>query len=137
MRPPLKAWLVLCASATLLAVATVAGAQSQGVPEAPPAPPSGPPNSVVEVDRNVDSVADYRVIYDRAGMLAEEDMDFNFDGKMDTFYYYKSGVLVREEIDTNFDGKVDLWIYIVDGKYVQRYEQDTDGDGKPDRVRNF
>jgi hypothetical protein len=107
------------------------------VPQAPPLPPAGTPGSVSELDRNGDGVMDYRVVYDRSGMVSEEDMDYNYDGKMDTFYYYARGILQREEIDTNNDGKVDIWVTILDGTYVQRYEQDTDGDGTPDRVRDF
>jgi hypothetical protein len=137
MRTLHRAAFLLFASAALLGAGAVSSAQSRAVPQAPPTPPAGSPGSTVELDRDGDGVIDYRVIYDRSGLPAEEDMDYNNDGKMDTFYYYTRGVLQRVEIDSNNDGKVDIWVTILDGKYIQRYEQDTDGDGKPDRVRDF
>jgi hypothetical protein len=110
---------------------------SPNVPAAPPLPTLGAPNAIVELDLNSDGQVDYRVVYDAKGNLAREELDFNYDGVMDTFYYYANGVLARQEIDTKSIGRIDLWIYLVDGLYVQRYERDTDGDGKPDVVRNF
>jgi hypothetical protein len=106
---------------------------------APPnlASPVGPPGSTVELDRDGDNVIDYRATYDDTGKVLREELDYNFDGKMDTFYYYKEGVLQRVEIDSKFCGKVDIWVYLLDGKYVQRYERDTTGDGKADFVRDF
>ncbi len=56
---------------------------------------------------------------------------------MDTFYYYTGGVLQRVEIDSHFNGKVDIWITILDGTYIQKWEQDTTGDGKPDVVHDY
>jgi hypothetical protein len=107
---------------------------------APPVPtpllPQGAPNGTVELDRNGDGVVDYRVYYDAKGRVAREELDFNFDGKMDTFYYYEDGVLQREELDTHLDGKIDLIVYLLDGKYVKGYER-LDGNGKPYLVRDF
>jgi hypothetical protein len=126
---PFVALLALCARP--------APGQSIAGPQAPPVPAEGPPNGVVELDRNDDHVVDYRIYYDRSGMVSREEMDYDLDGAMDTFFFYSSGVLQREEIDSNGDGKADIWIYLIDGKYIQRYERDTDGDGKPDTVRVF
>jgi hypothetical protein len=137
MRTLHRAALMLAATGAILAVGSVASAQSRAVPQAPPAPPAGAPGSTVEIDRNGNGIIDYRVIYDRNGKVAEEDLDYNDDGKMDTFYYYTNGVLQRVEIDSHFSGKVDIWITILDGKYIQKWEQDTNGDGKPDLVRDF
>ena len=132
--------LAATAAAVVLWLAGPAGAsfaQSSAAPQAPPLAPPGTPNGTVEIDRNGDGVIDYRVVYDRRGAVSREEMDFNYDGVMDTFYYYANGVLQREEIDSNNDGKIDIWVYLVDGTYVLRYERDTDGDGKPDFVRDF
>jgi hypothetical protein len=129
--------LCLLAAAGLSALDKTAPG-SVAVPPAPaPLLPRGAPNGFIELDRNADGVNDYRVYYDAKGKVAREELDFNFDGKMDTFYYYKDGVLQREELDTHFDGRIDITVYLLDGTYVQRYERDMDGDGKPDVVRDF
>jgi len=39
------------------------------------------------------------------------------------------------EIDSGFNGKIDIWIYLLEGKYIQRYERDTTGSGKPTSSR--
>jgi hypothetical protein len=97
----------------------------------------GSPDSAVELDRDADAAVDYRVVYDRSGVVTREEMDYDFNGVMDTFFYYANGVLQKEEVDSDGDGRVDIWIYLINGTYVQRYERDTDGDGKPDLVREF
>lgn len=116
------------------AVATLATA----APPAPPAPSALPRAApAMESDRNEDGEVDYLLFLDGQGNTEHEEFDFNFDGAMDDFYYYEKGVLVREEIDSDFDGKVDIWVYLLDGKYIERYERDLDGDGKPDQAKVF
>ncbi len=111
--------------------------QIPSCPAASRAEPRGVPNSIVESDSTGNGVIDYRVYYDQGGKVAREEMDFSHRGRMDTFYYYQDGVLQRVEIDSKGTGKIDIWVYLVDGRYVQRYERDTTGSGKPDLVRNF
>jgi hypothetical protein len=106
------------------------------LPAAPQAPRQGAPNGVVE-DRGDNGAVYYRVFYDQRGKVEHEELDYRHSGRMDTFYYYKDGVLQRVEIDSKGTGKIDIWVYLVDGKYIQRYERDTTGSGKPDVVRNF
>ncbi len=107
------------------------------IPAAPQAKPRGAPNSIVESDSTGSGVIDYRVYYDQRGKVSQEEMDYNHRGRMDTFYYYKDGILQRVEIDSKGTGKIDIWVYLADGTYVQRYERDTTGSGKPDLVRTF
>jgi hypothetical protein len=129
--------------------------QAQGGPGAPPAgqlsrafrdqfgggagapSPVGEKNSVVHNDSDGDGSPDYALYYDAAGALSREELDFNLDGKMDDIRHYRGGVPVREEIDSDFDGRVDIWVHILEGTFIERYERDTDGDGKPDLVRNW
>jgi hypothetical protein len=107
------------------------------VPVAPSAVTRGTPNGAVELDRDGDGKIDYRVVYDQSGLVSREELDFNNDGRMDTFYSYKAGVLDKVEIDSKNNGTIDIRVYLLNGTYVQRYERDTDGDGKPDLVRTF
>ncbi len=131
-------WRALLVAAALTLAAGSAIAQTASPVQAPAAPAKGVPGSTVDIDTRGDGVIDYRVSYDRNGNVASEELDYDHDGVMDTFFFYKEGVLEHEEIATSGHGKVDLWIYLTpDGKYVQRYERDTNGDGKPDVVRTF
>ena len=89
------------------------------------------------IDRNSDGVPDYLVRTDGSSRKLYEEFDYNYDGKMDDFYYYQIGKLIRHEADTNYDGRVDLWVFLVDGVYIQGFERDTDFDGTVDVVRKF
>jgi hypothetical protein len=93
--------------------------------------------SWMKSDRDEDGNTDYAVQLDRKGNLKKEVMDFNYDGYMDDFYFFEEGKLVREEIDSNFDNKIDIWVYVTDNVYIERYERDTDFDGEIDEVTDF
>ncbi len=93
--------------------------------------------SSLETDRDNDGTIDYLLGFDESGKKIYEELDFNYDGKMDDFYYYTSGVLIRREIDTNYDSKVDVWVYIHEGVYIERYERDLDYDGEIDQIKDF
>ena len=90
----------------------------------------------VSMDSNFDSRIDYKVIYDPKHRKVYEEMDFNFDGEMDDFYFFDEGKLIRQEIDSNFDGQVDIWVYL-DGLYILKYEMDSDFDGAVDVVKDY
>ena len=128
--------LPVALAAFLLCIPATARAQSL-VPAPPPVAAQGTPNGVVEIDRDGDGKIDYRVVYDQRGTVSREEMDFNYDGIMDTFYYYNAGVLQRVEIDSKNAHTIDIWVYLLDGTWIQRYERDTNGDGKPDVIRVF
>lgn len=91
----------------------------------------------LEFDRNKDGKIDSLMILDEKGKKLYEELDYNFDGRMDDLCFYINGVLQREWIDTNFDGRIDLWVYLKNGVYVDRYEKDTDYDGVVDKVKLF
>lgn len=87
-------------------------------------------------DLNFDGAVDFVVEFDEKGRKKYEEMDFNFDGHMDNFYYYEKGKATLQKIDTNYDGKIDFWIYL-DGIEILRYAQDTDFDGVIDKEKMF
>jgi hypothetical protein len=90
----------------------------------------------VSMDRNYDGKVDYTAEYDSEQRKVREELDFNFDGRMDDFYYFENGVLVREEIDTNFDGRVDLWV-LLQGSEIHGYRMDRDFDGVAEVVKDY
>lgn len=90
----------------------------------------------IAIDRDYDGSIDYITKYDDDFKKTEEQLDFNYDGKMDDFYFYASGKMYKREIDTNYDGHVDIWVYL-DGIYVKKYEKDTDFDGKVDLIEDY
>jgi hypothetical protein len=91
----------------------------------------------LEFDRNKDGKIDHVMILDEKGKKLYEELDYNFDGRMDDLCFYTNGVLQKEMIDTNFDGRIDLWVYLKNGVYVDKYERDTDYDGVVDKVKQF
>ena len=93
--------------------------------------------STITSDRDNDGTVDYVLQFDEEGTKVYEELDFNYDGVMDDFYYYSSGILSRREIDTNYDEEVDVWVYIHQGVYIERYERDLDFDGRIDQVKDF
>ena len=92
---------------------------------------------IIEADNNYDGKIDYRLETDEMGRKVFEEMDFEFTGRMNNFYYYVNGVLARHEIDSNNDGNIDIWIYLEEGIYIVRIERDTDHDGTIDFVRSY
>ena len=91
----------------------------------------------MSLDRNFDSMVDYRVEFDDSGRRIFEEGDFNFDGKMDDFYFFEDGLLIRQEIDSNFDERIDIWVYLDEGAYIRKYERDLDFDGSVDSVIDY
>jgi hypothetical protein len=84
------------------------------------------------LDRDEDGIADYAVMVNDRGYKVREAADFNRDGFMDDFYFYENDVLQREEIDSNFDQRIDIWVYLRRGVYIRMWERDTDYDGTID-----
>jgi hypothetical protein len=87
-------------------------------------------------DRNYDGQVDYLVEYDRDGRKIREELDFNFDGRMDDFCFFEKGALIRQEIDSNFDQRIDIWVFL-EGLYIRRYEMDRDFNGQVDVVKDY
>jgi hypothetical protein len=64
--------------------------------------------------------------------MSEEDLDTNFDGKIDVWKIYVDGELNRIRRDTNGDGKPDVWEIYSKGK-LDRVGVDLEYDGHVDR----
>ncbi|RME29401.1 MAG: hypothetical protein D6798_00140 [Deltaproteobacteria bacterium] len=84
-----------------------------------------------ETDLNWDGRIDVRAWFDDSGVLEKEEMDGDFDGRVDWTDHYQGGKRVLSEIDTDFDGTYDLFKYY-EGAKVRRKERDTDRDGSVD-----
>ncbi|MBI9103331.1 MAG: hypothetical protein JEY99_13015 [Spirochaetales bacterium] len=91
----------------------------------------------IYMDTKGDGSIDYLIEHDEQGYKVYEAMDFNNDGNFDDYYYYRKEVLANREIDTNFDGDVDVWVTLSEGVYVTGYERDTDFDGLVDLKKSF
>lgn len=89
-----------------------------------------------EIDLNFDGKIDAVFIYDENGKVKEEILDTDYDGKMDNWRKYDDGELLVDSVDSNSDGKIDLWIYIDRGR-IFKIERDTNGDGKPDKAAEY
>jgi hypothetical protein len=89
-----------------------------------------------EIDMNFDGKIDSVFMYENNGSVKEEILDTNYDGKMDNWRYYNGGEVVQDSIDSDYDGKIDVWFYIDRGR-VYKMEEDTTGDGSPDRTVKY
>jgi hypothetical protein len=87
-----------------------------------------------EADVNGDGKKDVVRIYDDEGRSLREDVDRNFDGKVDQHTVFQNGQIVRHEYDDNFDGKIETKIYYDNGK-PSRAEKDLAGRSTPDQWR--
>jgi hypothetical protein len=109
------------------------------------------------MDLNHDSKIDLWRFFDlESGVVSKEELDLDFDGKIDRTDYYINGVVRRSEFDFQFDesadivksfdekgilieiesdqsgnGKTDYWEYYRNG-VLERIEKDTNNDGKSD-----
>lgn len=112
------------------------------------------------MDLNHDSKIDiWRYFDDESGAVEREELDFDFDGKIDRVDYFSNGIVRKSEFnfqfdekpdiiknydeegivvlleaDQNGDGMTDYWEYYRNG-VVERVEKDTDSDGVADVFR--
>lgn len=84
-----------------------------------------------QADFNFDGRHDAYFHYDDKGVLAREQFDLDYDGRIDIGRTFKDGKLVLDEQDTNRDGYVDAWRRYDKGRLL-RIETDRDGDGRAD-----
>lgn len=84
-----------------------------------------------QADFNFDGRLDAYFHYDDKGVLAREQFDLDYDGRIDIGRTFRDGKLVLDEQDTNRDGFVDAWRRYDKGRLL-RIETDRDGDGRAD-----
>ncbi|MEK6606064.1 MAG: hypothetical protein AABZ30_00215, partial [Myxococcota bacterium] len=87
--------------------------------------------SCKEVDINFDGRKDVWFYYGDNGERTREEMDLDFDGKIDLVTYRTAEKVVRQELDTDFDGKADIWRHF-EGEKIARLERDSDRNGSID-----
>lgn len=89
-----------------------------------------------EIDLNFDGKIDSVFLYESNGRVKEEILDTNYDGKMDNWRLYENGELVVDRVDSDLDGRIDIWIHVLKGKIIL-IEKDTTGDGKADKFAEY
>jgi hypothetical protein len=94
-----------------------------------------------EADVNGDGKKDVVRIYDDEGRSLREEVDRNFDGKLDQNTVFQNGQIVRNEFDDDFDGRIETKVYYDAGK-PSRTERDiqgrsTEAQWRPDRWEYF
>jgi hypothetical protein len=94
---------------------------------------AGAPRLLVrkEVDLNWDGKLDVRTWFDAAGKIEKEEMDGDFDGRVDWVDHYQGGRRVLSEVDSDYDGGFDLFKVYEAGK-VRSKQRDTNADGNVD-----
>ena len=84
-----------------------------------------------ELDLDFDNKVD-RIDYFIGGVVRRSEFDFQFDEKADIIKNYdETGQIIAIEFDQNGDGVVDYWEYYRNG-VIEKIEKDTNKDGKPD-----
>ncbi len=89
------------------------------------------------IDLNLDGKNDVYRFYDESGSVLKEELDLDFDGKIETTDHYLGGIVVKKEIDSQFDEKTDLWKYYDDKGILIKLEEDQDGDGRVDYWESY
>jgi len=84
-----------------------------------------------DLDVNFDGRVDIRRHYGESGDVEREEMDLDFDTRVDAVHFYRKGALYMSEIDMAFDGTTDVWKFYDDGELVRK-ERDLDGDSSVD-----
>jgi hypothetical protein len=127
--------LCLLPAASLSAQVITSDVNRDGEPDAWTYVTNGYPEKQ-EIDMNYDGRVDTVFIYDVMGKVVEEVLDTDYDGDMDNWRRYVDGMLTLDRVDSDGDGKVDVWLFVDRGK-IYKLEKDTTGDGKADTVNEF
>lgn len=85
-----------------------------------------------DIDLTWDGRVDIWRYFAENGLVEKEEWDTDYDGKVDEIRYFEEGVILRSERDRNNDGRFDIFRHYKAGK-LERKESDTNDDGKVDR----
>jgi len=88
------------------------------------------------IDFNFDGRIDTFLYFDAQGKLRRRESDFDRDGLIDEIAYYKNGVISEKHRETNLDNKLDTWDTFKGGRLSMR-RLDTNRDGKVDQWWTF
>ena len=83
-----------------------------------------------EIDLNFDGRVDLHKTYD-ADKLSEQRLDLDFDGIMDRIESYEEGKLKKTAVSHTFSGQIDTWRFY-EKEILVRVERDTNKDKKAD-----
>ncbi|HNW81668.1 MAG TPA: hypothetical protein PKG52_02140 [bacterium] len=84
------------------------------------------------MDLNRDTKIDVWRYFDETGAVSKEEIDLDFDGKIDVTDYYVNGIVRKKELDFQFDEKTDTWKTYDEKGILVLIEVDQSGDGTPD-----
>ena len=85
-----------------------------------------------DIDLNWDGRLDICRYFAANGKVDREEFDLDYDGKVDEIRTYKDGIVTLAERDRNNDGRFDVIRRYNKGKLIQK-ETDTNDDGQIDR----
>ena len=84
------------------------------------------------MDLNRDTKIDVWRYFDETGAVSKEEIDLDFDGKIDVADYYVNGIVRKKELDFQFDEKTDTWKNYDEKGMLILIEVDQSGNGSPD-----
>lgn len=88
------------------------------------------------VDLNFDGIVDTFWYFDEQQRVRRRESDFDRDGRIDEIALYRAGIVYEKHRETNLDGKLDVWDTYVGGRLTRRL-RDSNGDGKVDQWWSF
>lgn len=88
------------------------------------------------VDLNFDGIVDTFWYFDEQQRVRRRESDFDRDGRIDEIALYRAGVVYEKHRETNLDGKLDVWDTYEGGRLTRRV-RDSNGDGKVDQWWSF
>lgn len=84
------------------------------------------------IDFNFDGRIDTFVYRDASGQVRRRESDYDTDGRIDEVSIYKGGVIVEKHRATTLSGRLDTWHFFKGGK-ISKTERDSDGDAVIDQ----